>query len=152
MIRPFAPLMSASIAAFLLGSVTLAGAQVAPGCDDVRPILEERQKIITEIGSWKTNKSRQIDLATACVVGRRLVSNGDKLLGWLKDNKEWCSIPDQFVAGIQNDHKQSQAMRINVCRGNPRPNLRENQSVAGERNPLGAGGLSGQRKIPQGAL
>lgn len=136
-------------AALYLSFAGTAFAQM-PGCDAAQPILEKRQKIIQEVSSWGGKKKVAPD--KACAVGRQLVSNGNELLKWLNDNQSWCGIPPEFIENIKRDHKQAQGLQTNACRAAAQAQQQQNQSVMGEKNPLGAGGLSGQWKIPQGAL
>lgn len=125
------------------------------GCDDVKPLLEKRQKLIAEIQSWSAKKNAKVDPRKACSVGKQLVSNGTTLLKWLNENKDWCGVPDSFVTNIENDHKQSQGFQGGACKAAAQAAKMEKMQREGggiERNPLGGGGLSGQWKIPQGAL
>ncbi|MDR1828767.1 MAG: hypothetical protein LBR29_10585 [Methylobacteriaceae bacterium] len=125
----------------------------APGCEDVKPILEQRQKIIAQINSWNKNKDKRVDPTAACQVGRNLVANGEKLVKWIELNKDWCGVPDQFAENILKDHKNSIGLRANACKAAAQMEKMKQQGAAeGHTNPLGAGGLSGQWKIPQGAL
>ena len=122
-----------------------------PGCDSAKPLLESRQKIIGEISSWGS-KNKKVAPDRACSVGKQLVSNGDALLKWMEENQAWCGIPSEFIENIKRDHKQAVTLRANACKTAEQVQKQQNQSVMGEKNPLGSGGLSGQWKIPQGAL
>ncbi len=116
-------------------------------CQDILPLLEERKKIVAQINSWNKG-GKKVDANMACSTARRLVANGDRALKWLADNKDWCSIPADFVSGFQKDQKQVSVFRTNACKAAAQAEKAEKEGGG----MLGGGGLSGQYRIPQGAI
>lgn len=140
------------ISAFAVAAVTSftapAFAQSA-SCQEAQKFLGERQNLIQQINKL-SGKDKKIDPRAACGVLGKLVANGDAGVKWLEANKDWCQVPDQFAEGFKQDHQRSKEMRSKACRAAEKLTKMEKQTKQGG-NPFG-GGLTGEYKIPQGAL
>ena len=151
---PRTPFLHRSILAALTVAVfALAGGAAwaqATSCEEIAPLLNERKSLIEQISSWG-KKGKKVDPRTACATGRKLVSNGEKALKWLAANKEWCNIPGDFVSNFENDQKQVIGFRNGACNAATQMEKAEKGAREGG-GLLGGGGLSGQYRIPQGAL
>ena len=79
-----------------------------------------------------------------------LVTNGETGLKWIEANKDWCQIPDQFAQSFREDHDKMKKLRGEACKIAAKAAQMEKEARRGS-NPFG-GGLTGEYKIPQGAL
>lgn len=148
--RPDSTLVATAFAA-LVGLTAAASAQ-APGCEKIKSLLLERQSIVTGLNAKKNQK---IDPKVACGAFGRLVNNGAATLKWIAANKTWCQIPDTFMSSIQADNVKAATIRGKACQVAAQRVALEKK--ARERGPAGTGqlggnGLTGEMKIPQGAL
>lgn len=135
----------------LIGSATGAFAQ-ASGCGDLQKYLIERKTIAESLSGG--GKKKQIDAKVACAGFNRLVGNGATLMKWTAANKDWCQIPDSFVAGIKADHEKAVQIRSRACDVAAKQTALEKQAREGGGGGglLGGGGLSGSTAMPKGAL
>lgn len=121
-------------------------------CEEGAKLMSERQSLAEQLQK-AAGKNKQVDPRTACTVFTRLDRNGDTMLKWMETNKDWCQVPDQVVENFTKEHKQIEKTRGEACTAAARFN--EMQRRAAEQrqggNPFG-GGLTGEYKIPQGAL
>lgn len=125
----------------------------AAGCNDVQTYLGQRKAIGDRITAATAGGKKQIDAKLACTNFGQLVNNGQTLLKWVNANKDWCQIPDAFVEGIKADHGRAVAIRGRACGAVAKQAQMEKQAKeGGSSGLLGGGGLSGQTRIPQGAL
>ncbi len=118
-----------------------------------------QRKAIGDRISAATKGKKQIDARMACTNFGSLVSNGQTVIKWVEANKEWCSIPDNFVQGIKNDHAKATELRGKACNVAAQQTALEKkarqqaqQGGGGGGGLLGGPGLTGEYKIPQGAL
>ncbi|MGO4704750.1 hypothetical protein AB4072_03095 [Microvirga sp. 2MCAF38] len=124
-------------------------------CGDAQKFLGERQGLIQQINKLGGGKKKQIDARDACAIFTKLVANGNTGVKWLEANKDWCQVPDQFAENFKRDHGQAVEMRGKACQAAAKMAEMEKQAKAGQqRGPglLGGGGLTGEYKMPQGAL
>lgn len=145
-------LFAATLLSTALGS-SAAVAQAA-GCGAVQPMLLQRKTIGERISAVTGGGKKQIDPKRACSDFGALVSNGDTLLKWVEANKDWCQIPDQFIAGIKEDHGRATKIRGQACGAAAKQAQMEKQAREGGGGGglLGGAGLSGASRLPQGAL
>lgn len=173
---PAAPAAQASRARGLAGLVALVGLAALVGmvlagpalaqsasCEQGGKLLSERKSIIAQINSH----GKKIDAKTACGIFGKLVTNGAATVKWVDANKDWCSIPDSFVEGMKGDHAKATDLRSKACsvvakQAELEKKARQQaakQAQSGGGNGGGGGGgllggpgLTGESKIPQGAL
>jgi hypothetical protein len=125
------------------------------GCQDAQKFLTERQSLIQQINKLG-GKDKKIDPRRACSIMGKLVANGEVGVKWLDANKDWCQVPDQFATNFREDHDRSKDMRKQACEAAAQltaleKKAREAQKQQQSGNPF-AGGLTGEYKIPKGAL
>lgn len=127
----------------------------ASGCGDLQKHLVQRKNIAQNLtGSGK----KKIDAKVACAGFGNLVGNGLTLIKWAETNKDWCQVPDSFIQGIKVDHAKAVTIRGQACGMVAKQQKMEKQArEAGggggaASGLLGGGGLTGQAKMPQGAL
>ena len=128
------------------------------GCTDIQKHIEERKAIIARLQTLG-GKKKQVDPKEACAMFSKLVVNGATTLKWAEANKDWCGVPDGFVEGMKNDHNRATGLKGQACGAAAKQAAMERQArqqaQQGGNNGgglLGGPGLSGEYKMPQGAL
>ncbi|HEV2558964.1 MAG TPA: hypothetical protein VGU45_10085 [Microvirga sp.] len=144
-----------SLRTTLVAALAAAGAFATPalaqnsGCQDAQKFMGERQTLIQQLNK-AAGKDKKLDPRAACSTFGKLVANGDTGMKWIEANKDWCQIPDQFAQSFKEDHNKIKELRGQACKAAAQMNQMEKQARQGS-NPFG-GGLTGEYKIPQGAL
>ena len=162
---PSRPLARSCAAAGAFAGLVLLGSGSAlaqsAACQKGGEMLNERQKLVAQLTALGNNKKKQVDPRTACGLFGKLVSNGNTVIKWLDANKEWCSIPDGFVQNIKADNAKAAEFRGQACGAAAKMAEMEKQARIQAQQaqgggplpgPLGGPGLTGEYKIPQGAL
>ena len=146
------------LAAAFIGSGLLAlpVAAQASQCTDIQKILLERKSVVERIQGLGKKK---IDPATACNLFTKLVANGQSAVKFVDANKDWCQIPDNFAEGIKQDHERSTKIKAQACtvaakQAQMMRQARQAQQQGGPQQGglFGGPGLTGQYRIPSGAL
>lgn len=124
-------------------------------CNALQSMLLQRRSI-TEKLSAQTKNHKKMDARFACGEFGKLVTNGSTILKWAGANKDWCQIPDTFIAGVKADHNNAVSIKARACNVAAKQTQMEKQARQGggqqQGGLLGGGGLQGQTKLPQGAL
>ena len=140
-------------AAGLVVSAAPALAQIS-GCEQGQKFLQTHETLSKKLNNLK-DKNNKIDPVAACGLLAKLDDNADSMLKWMNTNKDWCQVPDQMIQSL----KEGQA-NLSKAKGQPckvAAQVRDMQKKAKQAqqqqkgNPFG-GGLTGEYKIPQGAL
>jgi hypothetical protein len=154
--------LAAGIAAPALAALTgSASAQSSP-CTDIQKHIEQRKAIVARLQALG-GKKKSVDPKDACAMFGQLVTNGNTTLKWAEVNKDWCQVPDSFVDGMKNDHIRATNLRGQACGAAAKMAAMERKARqqaqqaqqgggGGSGGLLGGPGLSGEYKIPQGAL
>ena len=145
------PLAFASLA-LAAGTVAAAPAFAqSSSCQDAQKFMSERSSLIQGLNK-SAGKDRKLDPRTACPALRRLVANGETGIKWFDANKDWCQVPDPVVSTFKKEHEQIKDLRGKACEALAKMEKMQQQARKGQQgNPFG-GGLTGEYKIPQGAL
>ena len=136
-------------------AATPAAAQ-ASSCQDAQKFMSERQTL-TQQFQKAAGKDKKIDPRSACSIFGKLVKNGETGLKWLEANKDWCQVPDQFAQNFKQEHEKITELRGQACDAVAKMAAMEKQARQQAKqaqqggNPFG-GGLTGEYKIPKGAL
>ena len=153
---PRSSFLAGLTAAALLATAGPALAQ-ASGCQDGQKFFAERNTLGQQLQK-AAGKDKKLDPRTACTVFGKLVSNGESALKWMETNKDWCQIPDQVVENIKQENEKVKGTRAQACKVAAQFNEMEKKARQAQQqqqqkggNPFG-GGLTGEYKIPQGAL
>ena len=147
------PLVLAALSGGALAVATApASAQV---CQEGAKLVQARQGIVQEINK-AGGKDKKLDPRMACGAFGKLVANGEQSLKWLETNKDWCQIPDQVAETLKQEHTKVKEIRAQACQlaakfEQMQKQARQQQQQQQGGNPF-AGGLTGQYKMPQGAL
>jgi hypothetical protein len=149
----------------LLSALALcAGAALPPGpalaqpstCQEAQKFIGERQTLIQSLNK-SAGKDKKLDPRVACTVFGKLQTNGEKGLKWLEANKDWCQIPDQFTQNFSQEHDKIKDLKGQACKAAAQFGEMEKKARQAQQqqqkgaNPFG-GGLTGEYKVPQGAL
>lgn len=147
-------------AALVAGSLLANTAAFAQGaeCGTIQTTLQTRKDLVAKANS-ASNSKKKMTPQEACALFGRLQSNGVEGMKWIAANKEWCSIPDSFAEGFKADHIKVQGIRTKICGIAAQATKMEAQARTQAQNGGGGGGgllggpgLTGQFKMPQGAL
>lgn len=144
------------LAGFAVFSLALtapeASAQATSSCQDIQKILGERKSLVDQLNK-ASEKKKQLDAKFACTVFNKLNANGTIAAKWLEENKVWCQVPDDFVTGFMKDHEQVAKLRVQACKAAAQMDAARKQAQqGGNANPAWGGGLSGQYRMPKGAM
>ena len=142
----------AAVAAALLSASAGVAYGQASGCGELQKYLVDRKNIAERLQS---HGKKQIDARVACSGFNQLVTNGTTLIKWSDTNKDWCQIPDSFMAGIKADHSKALEIRGKACSVAAKVTQMEKQAKEGGGSGgglLGGGGLTGSTALPKGAL
>jgi hypothetical protein len=142
------PIVAALVVVGALIAAAPASAQSA-SCQDAQKFMGERQNLIQQLNK-SGGKDKKLDPRVACSSFGKLIANGENGLKWIEANKDWCQIPDQFAQSFKEEHDKIKELRGQACKAAAQVTQMEKQAREGA-NPF-AGGLTGQYKIPQGAL
>ena len=153
-----ASLAGISLPVVLAALTTTASAQSSP-CMDIQKHIGERKAIVARLQALG-GKKKSVDPQEACAMFGKLVANGNATLKWAEVNKDWCQVPDSFVEGMKTDHNRATSMRGQACGVAAKQAAMERKArqqaqqaqQGGGGGLLGGPGLSGEYKIPQGAL
>jgi hypothetical protein len=140
----------AAAGAVPLALATPAFAQSA--CSEFQNHRQERQSLVQQFQKL-VGKDKKVQPKDACAVLSKIVANGTTSIKWLESNKDWCQIPDQFLASFKTDHANAQKIRGQACDAAAKQAQMEKKArEAGGSGLLGGDGLEGSFKIPKGAL
>lgn len=149
-------------AAALTGLIVAAGALPAqaqvPGCEKIKVLLDDRKSLVSAVHNLP-KKEGKMNATAACGAFGKLTKNGDETIKWAEANRAWCQIPDQFIQGIKKDNERAGTIRGQACevaakQAAMEKKMREGAASAGPQGggQFGGGGLTGEIRIPKGAL
>ena len=155
MLRAFT--LSLPLAAVLTVAAVPAFAQ-SSACTDGQKLLLERQNLLKQWNDMSGSGKKKVDPRPACALFNKMASNSSSTLKWLEANKEWCQIPDNFVQSFKQGHESVVSTRTKACEVAAKVTEMQKKAAQAQgaggapAGMLGGGGLSGEYKIPQGAL
>lgn len=88
----------------------------------------------------------KLDPEAACPHLRAMKGIEAKMLAYLKANKDWCNIPDQFVASFTANTEKTKKMTAQACA------LAVKEKRIQESGGMGFGKLPPPPKLPTGPL
>lgn len=157
MLKPVSVLSGAVVALILAGASAPAFAQ-AGVCARLNPLMEERERIMKRINGLG---SRNVNPATACSLFGQLAANGARTIAFVRENKDWCQIPDDFQNNLTSSQAQINRVRGQACnaakqRGQMEAQARRQQQQQSQQGLGPFGGVDtvtgGSWRVPQGAL
>jgi hypothetical protein len=114
--------------------------------------MSERAAIVQALNK-NAGKDKKLDPRYACSAFGKLAANGEVGLKWFDSNKEWCQVPEQVVENFKKEHDKVKDLRGQACGALAKLEKMQQQAkkAQGTGNPFG-GGLTGEYKVPQGAM
>jgi hypothetical protein len=153
-----ASLFRSHLAAALIGAGTLTASAPAlaqaNSCADGQKYFVTRQGLMDQLNKSAV-KGKQLDPRAACPILTKIVSNGEAGVKWLEGNKDWCQVPAQIAEGFTQEVGKLKDLRGKACEAAAKIAAMEKQAREQAQRGggmLGGGGLTGEFKIPQGAL
>ena len=105
-------LVGATLLATLAMAPLTAVAQVSPECQKGGELFKARISWIQKIQALPKKKT---DPMTACSLFNGLNGANARVLSWAKSNKDWCSIEDQQIAGLEAESTNVGNIRAKAC-------------------------------------
>lgn len=128
-------------------------------CEQLGTLLKQRQTLMARVNSFGR---KQVDPNIACRTFSDLANNGSRTIAFLKDNKEWCQVPDEFSNNVNSSQSQIMKVRGQACNAAKqqaammRQARQQQQRQAQGQDSSTFGGIdgfsSGPWRVPQGAL
>ncbi len=126
-------------------------------CQQLGPMMQERERLMGRVNSLGR---RNVNPQQACNLFGQLAANGTKTLAFVRENKDWCQIPDDFVNNLTSAQAQITRVRGQACnaaRQQTQMQARARNQQQQARENLGPFGGSdtvtgGAWRVPQGAL
>ena len=153
-----ASLFRSHLAAALIGAGTLtmsAPALAQSGsCADGQKFFMTTQSLTEQLNKTAV-KNKQLDARAACPILTKMVANGEAGVKWLESNKDWCQVPGQITENFTQAVDKFKDLRGKACSMAAKMNAMEKQAkeqAARGGGMLGGSGLTGEFKVPQGAL
>jgi hypothetical protein len=113
-------------------------------------VMSQRQVLLERINGFRTKRPTA---QQACSTLNQLVASEGRLIKWMTENKDWCSIPDETIAQARVASSQANKARGQTCTAASRQAQGQanaaRQRAQGPDAPPAVG--SGVR-LPQGAL
>lgn len=150
--------LTAGLAALSLAVATAPAVAQSGVCQEAQKYLGERASLGQQI-SKLAGKDKKIDPRPACGLFTKLVANGEATLKWMDANKDWCQVPEQAVVNFKAEHDSVSKTKGQACQAAAKMATMEKQARQAQQQQqqrggglLGGPGLTGQYKVPQGAL
>ncbi|MFI5016088.1 MAG: hypothetical protein ACHQAY_27445 [Hyphomicrobiales bacterium] len=133
--RPSAPRLALAGAA-LLATLALAPSvavaqQVSSECQKGIEFFKARIGLIQRIQGLPKGHA---DPAVACSLFTSLGGANARVLAWARSNKDWCSIEDNQITGLENEAKQVAGIRAKACNVAAEVNKMKHQAEQAARN------------------
>jgi hypothetical protein len=116
LMRP--PTRLSALRGFLLGAAIAAAPgvafaqQVSPECQKGLDLFKQR---IVWIQKIQAMPKKNADPFVACTLFTKLGAANASVLAWAKSNKDWCSIEDNQITGLEGEAKQVGSIRAKSC-------------------------------------
>jgi hypothetical protein len=153
-----ASLLRSHLAAALIGAGALTAAAPAlaqsDSCADGQKFFMTTQTLTEQLNKTAV-KDKQLDPRAACPILTKMVANGDAGVKWLEGNKDWCQVPPQMAENFTQAVGKFKELRGKACQMAAKMNAMEKQAKDQAQRGggmLGGNGLTGEFKVPQGAL
>jgi hypothetical protein len=123
-------------------------------CTEGQKLLTERQTLMKQWMDMSGGGKKKVDPRPACTLFTKMASNSTATLKWLEANKDWCQVPEGFVTGFKESHDSVLGTKNQACQVAAKVTEMQKKAAQGQGagGMLGGGGLTGEYKIPQGAL
>ncbi|HUO53792.1 MAG TPA: hypothetical protein VMU18_03550 [Rhodoblastus sp.] len=108
-------------AIFLFGAVFFAlyagiGAARAQSCnEDLAALGKERNTHIEALNAISKSHGNKLDPIAACPHLRKMKEIEGKMVAYLAKNKDWCNIPDDFLANFKGNAEKTAKIAEQAC-------------------------------------
>jgi hypothetical protein len=140
-----------AVAGLAAGAIGLPAPASAQTCQELGKIIQARQALVARIQGMSKG-GKKMEAKAACSVFGQLASNGVAALKFIEVNKDWCGIPDAFVTNFKTDHAKAVDLRGHLAGAAQGEAERRAKAGGPNAGPFGGPGLTGELKVPQGAL
>jgi hypothetical protein len=158
MVRASSPRSTFLVGLAAGGLLLAAGPALAQSssCQEAQKFMGERKSLTDQLQK-AAGKDKKLDPRTACSVFGKLQANGETGIKWLEANGDWCQVPEQFATNFKQEHDKVKQLRGQACKVAAEFSAMEKKAKQAQQqqksgNPFAGGGLTGEYKIPQGAL
>jgi hypothetical protein len=142
--------ISLRLAPFALALLTLGAATPSRAADDCQAdmpkLMQQRMSQIEKLNAIGKAGKGKIDPMAACPVAKALVASENQLLAYMTKNKDWCQIPDQYVAQLKEAQGRDQMFASKACEAAANFKKMQDQQRAA------ANGGMGPPRLPAGPL
>ena len=153
-----ASLFRSHLAAALIGAGALTAAAPAlaqsDSCADGQKFFMTTQTLTDQLNKT-ADRNKQLDPRAACPILTKMVANGEAGVKWLEGNKDWCQVPGQVAENFTQAVGKFKELRGKACEVARKIDAMETQAKEQSQRGggmLGGSGLTGEFKVPQGAL
>jgi hypothetical protein len=113
-------------------------------------VMAPRQALLERINGFRTKRPTA---QQACSTLTQLVSAEVRMIKWMTENKDWCSIPDETIDQAKQANGQAARARGQTCTAASRQ--AQGQAAAARQRAQGADAppaVGSGVRLPQGAL
>jgi hypothetical protein len=84
--------------------------------EDLKKLTEKRQAELGRINALVlAAKGKPMDPEVFCKQSQGLNAVENALIAYMEKNKDWCSIPDEIIASLKENHTKSLAFSGKAC-------------------------------------
>jgi hypothetical protein len=84
--------------------------------EDIAKLTQKRQAVIDKLNELAKGSKNELDPIASCPRLRALVSAEKELITYLKNNKDWCNIPDEAIANFADSSSKSSNIASQACK------------------------------------
>ena len=136
------------LVAVLLFSALPSAARAQDCGGDLARLSKARETRLEALNTLiKASKGHQIDPAVFCAKSGGLNTAENALIGYMLKNKDWCSIPDDAINQLKENHAKSASFAARACSVAAQRRKMEEQQAQG-----GGAGAPQAQPLPAGPL
>lgn len=91
-------------------------------CDkEIQPLVVQRKALSERLAAIGKRPKEPGAKDKFCGTLTSFIGNGQKLLNYMEQNKDFCAIPDQTVAQVKAGLAQNQTLRRKICLASAQP-------------------------------
>lgn len=136
------------LAGFLIALGMSSGARAQSCNEDLGAFGKKRNANIEALQKISKAHGGKLDPIAACPLLRSMKTIEGDMLAYLVKNKEWCNVPDEFIATFKTNSERTSATAAQAC--NMAEKMKKMQQGGGFSG--GGGNLPPPPKLPAGPL
>ena len=115
---------------------------------DMQKLAQARNVEMGKLNDFaKSNKGKPMDPAVFCAKSSGLLHAEEALIAYMEKNKDWCSFPDDAIAGLKASHVKNAGFNAKACTVAAKIKKMKEQAAQG-----GGGGGPQAQPLPAGPL